>query len=446
MRFVRATLFAILLGVAVGASAQSLEGTWQGVLNVGGQQLKLVLHLSKDKATLDSPDQGAFDIPAKLDLLTADSVSVSVPAIGASYSGHLAGETLEGVFKQQGYTFPLTLKRVAVAYNRPQTPKGPFEYRAEEVTFTNPTAHAELSGTLIYPKDFKQGVTPVAIMVTGSGLQNRDEEIAYHKPFLVIADYLAKRGVATLRYDDRSFGKSTGDATSITTQEFMEDARAGVDYLRGLKQFGKIGILGHSEGGVVAFMLGAERKVDFIVSLAGLAVTGRQCLVEQNRRMLPEYGATPAMTEQYIKLYEQVCDYLTAQPKSGDPDKVFDEMIRGSELPPSMLENLRKLMHDNGPMSAFIALTPSEFISQIHCPVLALNGDKDIQVTASENIDELKRDLPPNRQTVLKIYPGLNHLFQHCQTGELKEYASIEETISPEVLGDIATWINGLGK
>ena len=162
--------------------------------------------------------------------------------------------------------------------------------------------------------------------------------------------------------------------------------------------------------------------------------------------MLPEYGATPAMTEQYIKLYEQVCDYLTAQPKSGDPDKVFDEMIRGSELPPSMLENLRKLMHDNGPMSAFIALTPSEFISQIHCPVLALNGDKDIQVTASENIDELKRDLPPNRQTVLKIYPGLNHLFQHCQTGELKEYASIEETISPEVLGDIATWINGLGK
>lgn len=446
MRFVRATLFAILLGVAVGASAQSLEGSWQGVLNVGGQQLKLVLHLSKDKATLDSPDQGAFDIPAKLDLLTADSVSVSVPSIGASYSGHLAGETLVGVFKQQGYTFPLTLKRVAVAYNRPQTPKGPFEYRAEEVTFTNPAAHAVLSGTLIYPKNFKKGVTPVAFMATGSGLQNRDEEIAHHKPFLVIADYLAKRGVATLRYDDRSFGKSTGDATNAATKEFMEDARAGIDYLRGLKQFGKIGIIGHSEGGVIAFMLGAEGKVDFIVSLAGLAVTGRQCLVEQNRQMLPEYGATPAMTEQYIKLYEQVCDYLTAQPKSGDPDKVFDQMVQGSELPPSMLENLRKLMHDDGPMSAFIALTPSEFISKIHCPVLALNGDKDIQVRATENIDVLKRDLPKNKQNVLKIYPGLNHLFQHCQKGELKEYASIEETISPEVLGDIATWINGLGK
>ena len=248
----------------VGAFAQKpIEGDWMGKLNLGPQSLTIVLHVNCDaqgkaECTLDSPDQGAKEIAVETDYCSSDSVSVSLASLALSFQGKLKGDEIVGTFTQ-GQSFPLVLKRGEEKLNRPQNPVAPYPYKTEEVAFKNVADGATLVGTLSYPVGYKKGKTPVVLMVTGSGQENRDEEIFDHKPFLVIADYLARRGVATLRYDDRGFGKSTGgDVEHATTLDFMRDAASGVDFLRTSKQFGKVGVLGHSEGGSIAFMLGAK--------------------------------------------------------------------------------------------------------------------------------------------------------------------------------------------
>ena len=390
-------------------SAQyTMDGVWTGKLNVGPQTLTLVLHVAHEASgnavcSLDSPDQGAMNIPVKSDYCSADSINISLEQLGLSYQGRLKGDEIVGTFTQ-GAAFPLTLKRGEETLKRPQIPVEPFPYKTEEVTFTNATDKATLAGILSYPTDYKKGKTPVVLMVTGSGQENRDEEVFGHKPFLVIADYLARHGVASLRYDDRGFGKSTGgDVKHATTADFARDAASGIEFLRTLKCFSKVGVLGHSEGGSIAFMLGAKGKVDFVISMAGIGVRGDTALTAQANRLLELSGQPMRLST----LQYHVNAYMKKSPW----------------------------------LNFFMDYDPSGDITKTLCPVMAINGERDVQVISSLNLIGIKGHLTENPKNFVKEYPALNHLFQHCTTGNVSEYRMIEETISPEVLEDIARFI-----
>ena len=410
--------------------AQQISGTWNGQLDLQVMKLGIVFHFDEGKCSIDSPDQGAKGIAGEVKELSERRVDVVFPSIAAAFSGDLQDGKIVGTFRQMGRELPLTLKPGDIIRQRPQTPLPPYPYATREVTFKNDAAHATLAGTLTLPADFEaQKSRPVVLMVTGSGLQNRDEEIFDHKPFAVIADYLARHGIASLRYDDRGFGQSTGEVANATTADFADDAEAGIRFLRTMNfsekngrktrekpLFSKVGILGHSEGGSVAFMLGAKQAVDFIVALAAPGIKGDTLLVEQTNALLE---------------------------LSGQPAKMTLKQMR-----------LTMAMQETNPWYDFFTeYDPAADIAATRCPVFALNGSLDKQVLPESNLNAIYNlqlttyDSTPNIQhpsPKIKLYPGLNHLFQHTKTGATTEYNSIEETISEEVLRDIAEWIGGL--
>lgn len=402
-------LFIIALAcIGITTQAQNINGAWSGELNAGFQKIKVVLNLSDEgKCTLDSPDQGAFGIPAITNFVSADSVNVSVASLNASYAAKLQNGELKGTFIQNGFKLPLSLKpSEKVELKRPQTPQPPYSYETEEVTFQNTKAGATLAGTLTIPAN---GSKYVLLMVTGSGAQNRDEEVFGHKPFAVLADRLARAGIATLRYDDRATGKSVGGMDpNVTTLDFAEDAKAGIEWLRSQKRFKKIGIIGHSEGGTIAFMLGAQKKVDFIVSLAGTAVKGDSVILEQNKALGGPLAAGLTIEQLYA------------------------------------MPAIKKAIDENAWYRFFMQYDPQADIAKIKCPVMALNGSKDLQVISTQNLPALRRTLPKNERNLIREYDALNHLFQHCTTGLPTEYGMIEETFSEEALNDIVAWIKQL--
>ena len=421
-----------LLSIATRAQDSGLKGAWTGKLNVYGNELTLVFHFNGEDCTLDSPDQGVKGVPAKLER-TVTGIKVAVPSINASYEGVNMGESIMGTFKQHGQSFPLTIKPGLLKRNRPQTPAMPYPYQTQEVCFNN--GDAILKGTLVIPENASRQ-TPVLLMVTGSGLQNRDEEIFEHKPFAVIADALARAGIATLRYDDRGFGESTGDVVNCTTEDLKNDAFAGVQLLR--SRFDKVGVIGHSEGGTIALMLAAEKKVDFIVSLAGMAVSGKETLLWQNRLAL----AAANIPSETIDVY---CNAL---------DEVFDASISGTAMPSTTQYNLPTSLAQNLTvvtkqlqtpyMKQFLTLDSRPLLGNITCPVLALNGSKDTQVEPESNLGALRSGLQKNAKNKLEAIEGVNHLFQHCKTGMATEYGNIEETIAPEVLEKMVYWLSNL--
>lgn len=418
-------VFVILFALLTFAAAQAqvantttaLLGAWTGKLDLGTAKLTLVFHFEQKDGfvacTMDSPDQGAKGIGVYKDYLSEDSVALSVQALGVTYRAKLKNGQLDGTFMQGGLRLPLVLKKGELERRRPQTPAEPYPYQTEEITFVNQADNATLSGTLTYPVGYetmKKKDVPVVLMVTGSGLQNRDEELFDHKPFLVLADHLARHGIASLRYDDRGFGASVGGdrvQKDATTLDFMRDAEAGIQYLRSLKKFGKFGVIGHSEGGNIAFMLGADKKVDFVVSMAGVGVKADTALTAQVNRIMELQGqAVRISTEQYR------------------------QNVRASQ--------------SGAWMDWFVGYDPTADIAAVKCPVMAINGDKDCQVVSSLNLSSIKQLLQKNKHHLIKEYPSLNHLFQHSQTGLPTEYGNIEETISPEVMTDITEWINGV--
>jgi hypothetical protein len=420
-------IFVLILATVTGWAQEKTEGqvnpttallgSWSGKLNVGAASLTLVLNLEQAdgnvKASLDSPDQGAKGIPAFLEYLSDDSLAVKVEQIGMTYRALLKDGKLNGTFTQNGFSTPLVLAKGFVSeVKRPQTPKPPYPYVTEDVSFRNDADGATLAGTLTWPvgydKQSKQKPT-VVLLVSGSGQQNRDEEVFEHKPFLVIADYLARQGIATLRYDDRATGASAGgEVKNATTEDFSRDAAAALDFLRSQKAFAKIGLLGHSEGGSIAFMLAAKKQTDFIITLAGPGVKGDTLLVAQGNRILSLSGMPANMTVEKYRQQQAV-----------------------QEVPW---------------IKWFMDYDPSDDIRQTRCPVFALNGERDCQVISSLNLTAIQKLLPKSKQNLVKEYPALNHLFQHCTTGLVAEYGKIGETISPEVLSDIAQWISGLKK
>ena len=397
---------ALLTLLPLGMAAQGLQGSWSGQLDVGAAKLTLVLHVAPDGCTLDSPDQGAKDIECQTVFLSEDSISLNVPPIAATYNGKLVADELCGVFKQMGYPLKLDMKRGEVKRNRPQMPQSPSPYPTEEVTFTN--GDITLAGTLTAPR--LNPTNCCVVMVSGSGLQNRDEELFEHKPFAVLADRLARQGIASLRYDDRGFGQSTGDAANATTPDFCTDAATAIEYARE-KGFKHVGIIGHSEGGSIAFMLAAQQKPDFIVTLAAPGLRGDSIIVCQNYD-LARLSGQPVTYEQ--------CEAL--------------------------LPTIRQQMAGNPWYMWFLDYDPANDIAHIDCPVLILNGEKDTQVNAGRNLAAICKHLRQSagvdaERATIKAYPDLNHLFQHCTTGLPTEYGQIEETFAEEVISDIAEWI-----
>ena len=283
----RLLLFLIALLSLTVSWAQGLSGTWNGKLNLGTVKLTLVLHIGDNSCTLDSPDQGAKGITGKVNFLSADSIDVAFESLGGMYAGKLNDGKLKGIFTQMGYRLNLELEKGELVRQRPQTPKAPFPYLTEEVRFENVEDTASLAGTLTWPEGYQKGKkVPVVLMITGSGMQNRDEEIFDHKPFAVIADYLAHHGIASLRYDDRQVGGSTGDVSHATSEHFKRDAEAGLKYLKDMKKFSRVGVIGHSEGGTIAFMLAKEKKPDFIVTMAGTGIRVDSVITEQTNYLL----------------------------------------------------------------------------------------------------------------------------------------------------------------
>ncbi|MBO1363869.1 alpha/beta fold hydrolase [Prevotella sp. A2931] len=393
------------------AQGQSLQGDWTGQLELGPQKLSLVFHIDTagKKVTLDVPEQSATGIPMTVSYLSDDSISVLVPQINMTFKGRLAADTIRGTFIQGPFSKAMICTRGQKQHLRPQEPTPPFPYSTEEVTFTNDKAGVSLSATLTIPKNFKWGKTPVVLFVTGSGPQNRDEELFFHKPFLVIADALAKAGIASLRYDDRGIGKSTGKFSEATTFDFADDAAAGLQYLCDRKEFGKVGLLGHSEGGMIAFILGSRQKTDFIVSLAGPTTRIDTMMCIQINKLAHAKGAT-------------------------------ENVVNSAE-------SARKMMLAMSPTvwtKAFIDIDMTPYIEKVACPVLHVNGSLDLNVPPELTIPALRRHLPHNRKTLIKEYTGLNHEFQHATTGNPEECVNIEETFAPEVLNDITIWINKL--
>ena len=421
------TLAFLLIYSAMAANAQT--GNWSGKLDVMGNKLTIVFHLDGDEPCMDSPDQAALGIPIQVEKTALGNVIIKVPALAASYEGLWTGKQILGTFKQGALSVPLTLTPEA-ELKRPQNPVGPFPYTEEEVTFSNGDAH--LAGTLVLPEGYTRK-TPVLIMVTGSGQENRDEEIFEHRPFAVIADALARAGIATLRYDDRGVGGSTGEVATATTEDFKEDALAGIKLLR--ERFDKVGVIGHSEGGTIALMLAAEGQADFIVSLAGMAVSGLETLVKQSRVSIENAGYTGKNVDTFSQAVHDACYVRLHGGKMPFPDEL--------DLPDELKQAYQSVITQiQTPwMIKFLSLDMRPLLAGIQCPVLAINGSKDSQVDCESNLGALRDGLPANPKNKIEAIEGANHLFQHCTTGAIAEYRNIEETFAPEALEMMAVWM-----
>lgn len=457
MKHLHITLFLLLTLCVRGLSAQGLAGDWQGRLDVGSMKLRLVTHFEQTdggwSGTLDSPDQGARGIPMDAVTRTDSLVTFTVAALGVRYTGVLRGDSLiDGTFQQGAASLPLRLIRGVEQVRRPQTPRPPFPYRSEEVTLPGADTGVTLAGTLTLPEGGKP--RPAVILLTGSGTQDRDETIMEHKPFAVIADCLTRRGFAVLRCDDRGAGRSTGSAASATTLTGAADASCMMDYLKARPEIdpSRIGLLGHSEGAAMAFHTAAQRDdVAFVVSLAGPGVKGDSILLRQNADLARLEGMPEGRVESLCRLLQQV--YALAESEL-PADVLLDRLVTlyggqtGRQLTDAEREQLRRQLSTfcTPWMRGFLRHDPQTDLKAVRCPVLVLNGERDTQVDATVNPDAIRRALPdvPGRLVTVKRYPGLNHLFQHCTTGLPAEYGSIEETISPEVLADLAAWMEAL--
>lgn len=427
MKALRTLTSVVFAMMALAANAQ--EGTWNGELNVMGNKVPLVFNFSTNGCTIDSPSQGVNGIQAEKTVKDDGTISVKVGMIGATFEGKMTDGEIKGTYIQNGFSLPLTLKPGKLVVKRPQTPVPPFPYKEESVSFTN--AQYTFNGTLTLPENYTKN-TPVVLMVTGSGQQNRDEELFGHKPFAVIADALARQGIASLRYDDRGWGDKSVNFADFTTDDFRQDAAAAIPLLR--KRFNKVGILGHSEGGTIAMMLAAEGKADFIVSLAGMAISGKETLIMQNRQAMTAIGLPKEMVDSYCNSISKALDEIASGKKATEIN-IDDVPVA---LKPITIKALQQA--DTPYIRHFLTVDVGKLLPKIKCPVLALNGTKDTQVDCDANTTRIEKGLARCKHSIEKI-DGVNHMFQHCNTGIVTEYQQIEETIAPEVLQVVAKWI-----
>jgi len=444
------------------ALSQDFTGYWSGKLKIQGMELGIVFNISKTDSgfisTMDSPDQGAYGIPVTSTVVEGRSINLKVENARIHYQGEFNDSIITGTFKQAALSLPLDLRRGSAekaALNRPQEPVKPYPYYEEEVTFENSKAGIKLAGTLTMPA--KEGKFPAVVLISGSGPQNRDEEVFGHKPFLVLADYLTRNGVAVLRYDDRGTARSAGDFKSATTPDNASDAAAAFTYLKTRKEINKekIGLIGHSEGGIIAPMVAIdESDVKFIVLLAGTGIPGHELLLMQQELI----GRASGMSESDLKTAREINKGafgiivkstdttllqkdLTAYIRQmivKHPDVEKPEGVSDEEFIKEQVDQI------TGPwMVYFLKYDPAPALEKVKCPVLALNGEKDMQVPAKENLSAIETALKKgkNDKVTVKELSGLNHLFQECKTGSPEEYIQIEQTISPSALEEINRWM-----
>jgi fermentation-respiration switch protein FrsA (DUF1100 family) len=445
------------------ADSRGIEGIWMGTLKVSLMELRVVFKISRNEngslvAKMDSPDQGAENIPVDKVTFENGNMHLESKVIQGSYDGKMKTDDLiEGTWQQRSLAFPLILKRIneAPKLDRPQEPKKPYPYIEENVSYNNEKAGIKLAGTLTLPRSGQP--FPAVILISGSGPQDRDEAVFGHRPFLVLADYLTRHGIAVLRVDDRGVGGSTGNLFESTSEDLAEDVLAGVEYLKSCEQINpkQIGLIGHSEGGIIAPVV-ATRSSDiaFIVLMAGTGVNGQKILYLQSELLLKAIGASDkALAVQRASL-DQIFKIL----KDQKDDTIAKEKIR--EALTETLGKLGKEEKDSLGMSEaaieiqlqmilsrwfrfFIAYDPKPILMKVRCPVLAINGELDLQVPPKENLSVIEAALKAggNKNYTIRELPKLNHLFQSAQTGSLLEYAKIEETISPIALETITRWI-----
>ena len=449
----RIKLILLLLCLCATSFAQ-IEGYWKGQIDLGVQKLEMGFGIqaveSGFSAKLDVPAQGVLDIPVDETVFKENQLNMTMSAMGATYSGVLKEDRIEGEFTQHGMTFPLNLEKGSKASKqvRPQDPQPPFDYRVEEVSFINEKEGNTLTGTLTIPKG--KGPFPAMVLVSGSGQQNRDEELMNHRPFWVIADYCARHGVAVLRYDDRGVGGSGGEVATATSMDFSYDAEAAFDYLRSQAHIdaSRVGILGHSEGGIINFMVSARRpEVAFLVSLAGPAVNGIEVLKEQQAAILRASGMTEEMIAFSQNSNKQLFDIVEASNDREEADSLMRRLVKGWGYNEELTEQTVSGMTMPW-MYYFLKYDPTEAIVKTTCPVLLLNGTKDLQVLVTQNFPAYEKIIADYGKTNLTMHelPDLNHLFQHCETGSPNEYFEIDETISPEVLEMIVDFVKKIEK
>ena len=461
------SILIITLLISITATAQDIIGKWNGVLKVQGTQLRLVFNVTKSEngltSTMDSPDQGANGIPVTKTTFENSKIKFEVANARIEYDGELNGDEITGTFKQGGQVFPMNLSRKAIekeVVKRPQEPSKPYSYYSEDVTFQNPKANISLAGTLTLPE--KEGVFPVVVLITGSGPQNRDEELVGHKPFLVISDYLTKNGIAVLRYDDRGVGQSKGDFKTATTTDFATDVESAITYLKTRKEINKkqIGLVGHSEGGLIAPMVASKSKdVSFIVLLAGTGIQGDKLLLLQQELIAKANGASESDIKKSVQananLFKMVLQSNDNQKLKADLTNKINEIVKNdnsSEIPKGMTKDqyiaLQVDQITSPWMEYFMKYNPVPALEKVKCAVLAVNGEKDLQVPPKENLIAIKNALAKggNKNVTTIEFPNLNHLFQECKTGSPNEYASIEQTFSPRALAEITQWIKSQTK
>lgn len=454
------TLFFLLVSTLV--FAQDVTGTWYGLFSYPGGKMRLTLHITKTAtgyaATFDSPDEKAAGLPIPSIAFENNTLAFAAPAANLDYKGTLENNAIKGNLLVNNTQMPLDFGREEIKAPkvlRPQEPVKPYPYVTEDVTFKNEKAGVTLAGTLTLPK--KEGNFPAVILITGSGAQNRDEEIMGHKPFLVLADFLTKNGIAVLRYDDRGVGKSTGDFETATTQDFATDADAAFQYLKTRKEINKnkIGLAGHSEGGAIAPIVAVKNPdAAFIVLMAGPAIAGDEVMMLQNYML----GKADGMPEEELTklggINRKVYDIIKQESNTNEMQTKMHALLT-AELKPLFVSkgipqsNIDQYinMQISGLISPwyvnFMKYDPAPTLEKVKCPILAINGDKDLQVAAMANLNAIKRiaEKSGNKKVTTKQLPGLNHLFQESDKGLPSEYGTIEQTISPAALNEISGWI-----
>ncbi|TBR20265.1 MAG: alpha/beta fold hydrolase [Chitinophagaceae bacterium] len=448
--------------ISLAGFGQEIIGQWNGILKVQTVQLRLVFTINKTdsglSSTMDSPDQGAKGIPVTATSFENSILKITIDNAKIEYEGVLGKDNIiVGNFKQRGQSFPMNLSKEKIEKPnlvKPQEPTKPYPYYSEEVIFENKKAGINLAGNLTLPK--KDGVFPAVILISGSGPQNRNEELLGHKPFLVLSDYLTKNGIAVLRYDDRGTALSTGNFKTATSLDFATDVEAGIDYLKSRKEIDpkKIGLMGHSEGGLIAPIVASKSTdVAFIVLLAGPGIPGDQLLLLQQKLIGKAAGVSDEELQKSAvinrKIFDLVIKSTSVEQLTIDLTthmrQLLKEGLSGEQLKEMSDADFAPQINQvaNPWMRYFINYNPESTLEKVTCPVLAINGENDLQVPPKENLEAIKKALTKggNRNVTIKELPGLNHLFQECVTGSPTEYSTIEQTFSPAALIEILNWI-----
>ena len=449
----------LVLGISASYAEDRVAGHWEGHIEIPGQPIAVKVNFAIDESdwrgTIDIPAQGAKGLPLS-EIHVAEEgegmrVKFSIRGVpgNPTFDGTLQGGVINGTFSQGGVTFGFRLSREIVSDPvRPQEPKPPFPYQIEEVAFQN--GDINLAGTLTVPQG--DGPFPAVLLISGSGLQDRDETVFGHKPFWVLADHLSRAGIAVLRVDDPGIGKSTPHPEPPTTADFATDVEAGVTFLKRDDRIGTVGLIGHSEGGIIAAIVASRRDdIGFVVLMAGPGVPGAELLLKQNERIFDGMGIVGERKETLLTLLDRLFTTLTSDMTEDEMRQQVDEIVRKqfeiNGIPPAQQDEtqvqaaVEQVL--NPWMRYFLAFDPRPALEATRVPVLALNGELDVQVDAEQNLTAIDAALEKggNHNVTLHRLPKHNHLFQRAKTGLINEYAVIEETISPEVLDLIRDWI-----